>query len=34
MSTFYTEKTLHKVVCKPKNRVATEDKDNIVYEID
>ena len=28
-STFYTE-----ITCKPKDRVATEDKNNIVYEID
>ena len=34
ISTFYTEKTLHKVLCKSKNLVATEDKNNIVYEID
>ena len=32
-STFYTEKTLQKFLCKPKDRVATEDKNNIVYEI-
>ena len=32
-STFYTEMTLCKLLCKPKNRVATEDKNNIVYEI-
>ena len=32
-STFYTEMTLHKLPCKPKNRVATKDKNNIVYEI-
>ena len=25
-STFYTEKTLHKLLCKPKDRVATENK--------
>ena len=31
--TFYTEKTLRKLLCKPNNRVATEDKNNIVYEI-
>ena len=30
-STFYTEITLHKILCKPKDRVATEDKKNIVY---
>ena len=33
-STFYTEMTLRKLLCKPKNRVATEDKNTIVYEID
>ena len=33
-STFYTEKTLRKLLCKPKDRVATEDKNNIVYKID
>ena len=33
-STFYTEKALRKLLCKPKDRVATEDKNNIVYEID
>ena len=33
-STFYAESTLRKLLCKPKDRVATEDKDNIVYEID
>ena len=32
-STFYTEMTLRKLLCKPKDQVATEDK-NIVYEID
>ena len=32
-STFYTEKTLHKLLCKPKDRIATEDKNNMVYEI-
>ena len=32
--TFCTENTLRKLLCKPKDRVATEDKDNIVYEID
>ena len=31
---FYTEKTLRKLLCKPKDRVATEGKNNIVYEID
>ena len=33
-STFYTEMTLRKLLCKLKDRVATEDKNNIVYEID
>ena len=33
-STFYTENTLRKLLCKPKDRVATEDKNKIVYEID
>ena len=33
-STFYTEMTLCKLLCKPKDPVATEDKNNIVYEID
>ena len=33
-STFYTENTLRKLVCKPKDRLATEDKNNIVYETD
>ena len=32
--TFYTEKTFHKLLCKPKDPVATEDKYNIIYEID
>ena len=32
-STFYTEMTLCKPLCKPNNRVATEDKSNILYEI-
>ena len=32
--TFYTENTLRKLLCKPEDRVATEDKNNIVYEID
>ena len=30
----YTESTLHKLLCKPKDRVATEHKNNVVYEID
>ena len=33
-SRFYTEKTLCKLLCKPKDWVATKDKNNIVYEID
>ena len=33
-STFYTENTLRKLLCKPKDQVAAEDKNNIVYEID
>ena len=33
-STFYTEITLRKLLCKQKYRVATEDKNNIVYKID
>ena len=33
-STFHTEKTLHKLLWKPKDPVATGDKNNIVYEID
>ena len=33
-STFYTENTLGKLLSKPKDQVATEDKNNIVYEID
>ena len=33
-STFYTEMTLHKFFCKPMNRVAKGDKNNITYEID
>ena len=32
-STFYTEMTLFKFLCKPKDRVAAEDKINIAYEI-
>ena len=30
---FYTDRTLHKLLSKPKDRVATEDKNNTVYEI-
>ena len=33
-STFYTEKTLHKLLYKAKDLVATENKKNIFYEID
>ena len=33
-STFYTDNTLLKLLCEPKDQVATEDKNNIVYEID
>ena len=33
-SFIYTESTLRKLLCKPKDRVAIEDKNNIVYEID
>ena len=33
-STFYAERNLRKLPCKLKDRVATEDKSNIVYEID
>ena len=32
--TFYTEITFRKLFCKPKDQVATEDKKNVVYEID
>ena len=32
--TFYTEKTLRKLLCKPKDLIAREDKNHIVYEID
>ena len=32
--TFYTENTLHKLLCKITDRSATEYKSNIVYEID
>ena len=32
--TFYTDMTLSRLLCKPKDRVATEDKNNIAYEID
>ena len=33
-SIFYTENTLRKLLCKPKDGVATENKNNIIYEID
>ena len=33
-STFYTKNTLRKLLCKPKDRVATEEKNNIAYGID
>ena len=33
-STFYTESTQHKLLYKLKDQVATEDKNNINYEID
>ena len=33
-STFYTKSTLRKCFLKPKDRVVTEDKNRIVYEID
>ena len=33
-STFYTENTLLEILCTPNDRVATEDKNNIVYAID
>ena len=32
--TFYTEMTLRKPLFKPNDQIATEDKNNIVYEID
>ena len=32
--TFYTENTLHKLLCKPKDWLPTEDKNNIVYSVD
>ena len=32
-STLHIESTLRKLLCKPKDRVATRDKNNIVYEI-
>ena len=33
-STFYTENTFHDSLYKSKDRIATEDKNNIVYQID
>ena len=33
-STFYTENNFLKLLCRPKDRAATEDKNNIVYQID
>ena len=33
-SIFYTENTLHKLLCKSKAHKATDDKNNIIYEID
>ena len=33
-STSYTENSFCKLLCKPNDRVATEDKNNIVYETD
>ena len=33
-STFYTESTFCTLFCKLKGRVATEDKNNVVHEID
>ena len=33
-STFYTENTFRKLLCKPKYQVATDVKNNMVYEID
>ena len=30
---FYTENTLRKLLCKLEDQVSTEDKNNIVYEI-
>ena len=33
-SIFYTKTTLCKLLCKPKDQVATEDKNNTVYGID
>ena len=33
-SPFYTKSSLSKLFCKPKDQVATEDKNNIIYGID
>ena len=33
-STFDTESSLHKLLSKPKDQVAKEDKNNIIYEIE
>ena len=33
-SPFYTENTLRQLICTPKDRAATEDENNTVYEID
>ena len=33
-SIFYTENTLRTILCKSKDKVATEDKNNTLYEID
>ena len=33
-STFYTESTVRKVLCKSKDRLSTENKNNIVYQMD
>ena len=32
-STFYTESTMRKVLCKSKDRLSTENKNNIVYQM-
>ena len=33
-STFYIENPLRKLLCKPKDQAATEDKSNIIHETD
>ena len=33
-SNFYTESTFRILICKPKDQVTTEDKNNIIHEID